>query len=465
METTITANPLGTQPIGRLIWRFAIPGIITQLVSSMHNIADQVFIGQGIGDLGVAATNIVFPVATVITATSALIGLGASARFSILIGKNEPENAANILGNALSLMLLLGVLLSASSSVFLRPMLYFFGATDRIMPYALPYARIICIGILPGILSTGLSYFIRADGSPVYSSAVLLSGAIFNIIFDPVFLFAFDMGMSGIALATVLGQLLSTALALFYLLRKLKSVRFSPGNMALRSEITAAICSLGAAIFTTHILMTIAQIIQMNALRQYGALSIYGSEIAIAAAGAVGKLSIVFLSGIIGIGLGSQPILGYNMGSRQYGRVKETYLKAVRYATIIASAAFLVLQLFPKQIMHLFGSEDPLFYEFAVRYIRIFLLMLFLNALQPITSTFCTSIGKANLAFWMAVIRQGFLFIPLLLILPRFFAIDGILLAGPISDGIAALVVIFVGARQVRQLTGMELKADQEKKV
>lgn len=464
MKTT-TANPLGTQPVGKLIRRFAVPGIITQLVSSMHNIADQVFIGQGIGDLGVAATNIVFPVATIITASSALIGLGASARFSILIGKNQPENAAGILSNALSLMVLLGVLLSAAASVFLRPMLCLFGATDLIMPYALPYARIICIGILPGILSTGLSYFIRADGSPAYSSAVLLSGAIFNIIFDPVFLFAFDMGISGIALATVLGQLLSTVLALFYLIRKLKSCSFSLVNMALRPETAAAICSLGAAVFATHILMAITQIVQMNALRQYGALSIYGSEVAIAAAGAVGKLSIVFLSAIIGISLGSQPILGYNMGSRQYGRVKEAYLKAIGYATIISSISFLVLQLFPNRIMHLFGSEDPLFYEFAVRYIHIFLLMLFLNALQPVTSTFCTSIGKANLAFWMAVIRQGFLFIPLLLILPRFLAIDGILLAGPISDGIAALIAIFVGVGQVKQLSGMQLKSDQEKKV
>ena len=449
-------NPLGTQPINRLIWKFAIPGIITQLVNALHNIVDQVFIGWGIGDFGVASTSILFPITSIITALSALIGLGAVSRFSILLGKKQYQEASDIFGNAISLLLLFGSVLTIGTSVFLKPMLYLFGATERMMPYAQPYARIICIGILFGVFSTGMSYFIRADGNPNYSSFVLLAGAVFNMIFDPVFLFVFDMGIAGIALATVFGQLLSAALALFYLLKKLKSVRLSPGNLSLRLPLVRSIFSLGFAVFTTHILAALAQIIQMNALKQYGALSVYGSEAAIAAAGAVGKLSIVFLSSIIGISLGCQPIFGYNLGKKQYDRVKETYLTALRWGTIIAASAFLILQLFPGQILRIFSSDNPLFYEFAARYIHIYMAMLFLNAIQPITSTFCTAIGKAKLGFWMAVIRQGILLIPLLLFLPPRLGIDGVLFSGAISDGAAAIIVIFIARKELRQLTKLQ---------
>ena len=449
-------NPLGTQPINRLIWKFAIPGIITQLVNALHNIVDQIFIGWGIGDFGVASTSILFPITSIITSLSALIGLGAASRFSILLGKKQYQEASDIFGNAISLLLLFGSVLTIGTSVFLKPMLYLFGATERMMPYAQPYARIICIGILFGVFSTGMSYFIRADGNPNYSSFVLLAGAVFNMIFDPVFLFVFDMGIAGIALATVFGQLLSAALALFYLLKKLKSVRLSPGNLSLRLPLVRSIFSLGFAVFTTHILAALAQIIQMNALKRYGALSVYGSEAAIAAAGAVGKLSIVFLSSIIGISLGCQPIFGYNLGKKQYDRVKETYLTALRWGTIIAASAFLILQLFPGQILRIFSSDNPLFYEFAARYIHIYMAMLFLNAIQPITSTFCTAIGKAKLGFWMAVIRQGILLIPLLLFLPPRLGIDGVLFSGAISDGAAAIIVIFIARKELRQLTKLQ---------
>lgn len=452
----ITENPLGTQPIKGLIWKFAIPGIITQLVSSLHNIVDQVFLGWGIGDLGVAATNIVFPITTIITALSALIGLGASAKFSILLGKKQINEAKDVFGNAITLMILFGTILLLVTSICLEPMLYLFGATELIMPFAHPYARVICIGIPFGIFSTAMSYFIRADGNPNYSSFILLSGAILNIVFDPIFLFVFDMGITGVALATVLGQVLSTLLALYYILKKLKSITISLRNITIKISVTRLIFSLGAAAFTTHILNTITQIVLMNALKHYGSLSIYGSEIVIAASGAVGKISMVFLSSVIGISLGCQPILGFNLGTKQYDRVKETYLTAIRYGTIIAIIAFLVLQLFPKQIISIFNSDNPLFYEFAAKYIHIYFAMLFLNAIQPITSNFCTAIGKANLGFWMAVIRQGILLIPLLLLLPHILGINGVLLSGAISDGIAAMIAIFIARKQVKYLTEMQ---------
>lgn len=455
------ANPLGTLPVKGLIWKFAVPGIISQLVNSFHNIVDQMFVGRGIGDLGIAATNIVFPLSAIITALSALIGMGAVSRFSIYLGENEKDQASDVFGNAITLLVFFGVLISLITSIFLEPMLYLFGSTDAMIPYAAPYARIICLGIPFGIFSTGMSYFIRADGNPTYSSFVLLSGAVFNMVFDPIFLFGFNMGIAGVALATTLGQVLSTALALYYLLKKYKAVSLMKQNFRLRSVVVFSIFSLGVSTFTTHILAIVAQILQMNALKTYGALSVYGSEVVIASSGAISKLTIVFLSSIIGIAIGCQPIFGFNLGNKKYDRVKETYLLALRYGTTVAVAAFLILQLFPTPLLSIFGSDNPLFYEFATRYIRIYLAVLFLNALQPITSTFCTAIGKAKLGFWMAVIRQGFLMIPLLLMLPRFFELDGVLLAGPISDGMAAMIVIYIGIREMKRLTQMQPNIDK----
>lgn len=456
METIRKENPLGTQPINKLIWKFAIPGIISQLVNSAHNIVDQMFLGWGVNELAIGATNVAFPFTSIMTAISALIGMGAASHFSIFLGKKQPKDAAHYMGNAIALMSTVGIIIAVAASVFLEPILYLFGATELLMAYAYPYARIICIGIPFGIFATGMSYFIRADGSPSYASAVLLSGAVFNMIFDPVFLFVFDMGIAGVALATVLGQVLSAVLALDYLLRKMKTVSITSECLRIRVHILRGIFALGSAIFSTHVLATVVQIIQMNGLKNYGALTVYGSEVVIAASGAVGKLTIVFLSSIIGIAIGCQPILGYNLGNKKYDRVRKTYLLALRYGTTVAVTAFLLLQIFPGTLLKVFGSDNPLFYEFAIHYIRFYMAMLFLNALQPITSTFCTAIGKAKMGFWMAVIRQGMLMIPLTLLLPKFLGIDGVLLAGSISDAAAAIVVIIIGSKEVKQLNRLQ---------
>ena len=430
-------NVLGTAPISKLIWKFALPGILTQVVSSAHNIVDQIFIGQKFGEMGIAATNISFPLASAVTAVSALVGVGAAANFSILLGKGEKENAAKMLETGLFLLLLCG-------------------ATDRMMPYATEYVRIICIGIVFGIFSTGVAYFIRADGRPGFSSVVLLSGAILNMLLDPLFLFVFDMGISGVALATLLGQLLSAVLAWHYIRYRFQSVKIYFRRASYSGHEAKGIFAIGVSAFVTHVLAIAVQIIQMNSFRYYGALSPYGSEIVIAGAGAVSKLSIVFMSVVIGISLGCQPIYGFNLGSRRYDRVKKAYLLAVTYGTVVAGATFLVMQLFPSQLLSIFGSESPLFYEYTTGYIRVGMALLFVNGIQPITSMFCSSIGRPKAALWMTIIRQGILLIPLTFILPMFFGLQGVLTAIPISDGLAAVIVSGFGFRMVRELSAKE---------
>ena len=427
----MTAPPrqtmLATAPVSKLIWTFAIPAILSQVVNSMHNIVDQTFLGWGIGDLAIAATNIAFPLSTLTTALAALIGMGGAAGFSLDLGKKQARSARKNWGNAIVLSVGLGCLLAVLAVAFLEPMLYLFGATEAMMIYAVPYARIISMGLPFAIFSMAMAHFIRADGSPKFSS--------------------------GVALATVLGQGLSSCLALYYLVRRRHMVTLEREDFRLSAGTIKGIGALGGAIFFNHVIMTAAQVILMNMLRTYGAQSVYGSEIAIAGSGAVGKVMIVFLSCVIGIALGCQPIFGFNYGSKRYDRVIEAYRKALRYGTTLAVIAFLCIQLFPRQILSIFGSEDPLFYEFSIHYIRIYLLMTFVNAFQPITSNFFTSIGKAKLGFWMALVRQGLLLIPLLLLLPLALGMDGVLWAGPISDGVAAVLVLVLGAREVRRLT------------
>ncbi|MBR6701296.1 MAG: MATE family efflux transporter [Firmicutes bacterium] len=445
-------NALATAPLNKLIWKFAIPGIISSVVNSFHNIVDQVFIGWAVGDLGIAATNIAFPLATVITAVSALFGMGGAAKFNLAMGEKDTETAKRTMGNSLMLVSAAGLLLAIIGLILLEPMLYLFGATDAILPYAKPYAAVIVLGLPFGMFATTASYFIRADGNPNFSSVMLLSGAVFNMIFDPIFLILLNKSIAAVALATVLGQVLSFSLALYYFIKKFNAFKiekwmFSPAGSAIKN-----ICALGSAIFCNHVLMMIANIIQMNSLKFYGASSIYGSEVTIAAAGASGKVVIVLMSCVIGIALGCQPILGFNYGSKNYPRVKQTYFLAVRYATTIAVAAFLLIQIFPKQIIGIFGSEDPLFYEFTVRYIRIYLFMTFINALLPVTSTFFTSIGRAKLSLWMSLLRQGLFLIPLTLILPLVLGLDGVLWAGFVSDALAAMVVIIFARRELKKM-------------
>lgn len=448
---------LAADPIRSLIWTFAIPGIISQVMTAVYNLVDQIFIGQGISDIAISSTVVCMPLTQIVTAMSALIGMGCAANFNLSIGRKQEERAGNFLGNALICLCAVGVLLCVLSLSFLTPMLRGFGATDIILEYAVPYARIICIGLPFGIFATGCSYLIRSDGNPNYSMFVLLAGAIFNLIADPLFLYVFDMGISGIALATTLGQVISAGLSLYYLMKKFQTIPIRKAYFSMQGSLLGEIALSGSAIFMTHVCAIIVQIVQNNSYRYYGALSQYGSEIPLAAIGGISKVNIVLMSTVIGIALGCQPILGFNYGHKSYERVKETYFTAIRYTTIVSVIAFLVLQIFPRQIIGLFGAGNELFYTFGTRYIRIFLLMLFLGGVLPVSSTFFTAIGKAKIGMRLTLIKQVVLLIPLTLILPKFIGIDGVLAAGPIADFVIFVLVVVLIVREMKEINQLEV--------
>lgn len=448
-------NPLGAEPVSVLLRRFAVPSVIAMLVSALYNMVDQLFIGHSIGVLGNAATNVAFPLSMVCTSIGLLCGIGGAANFNLCMGRKETEHAKSYVGNAVSMLAILGVILCIAVQLFLRPMMILFGATADVLTYACTYTRITSIGFPFLIVTIGGSNLIRADGSPNYSMACNLVGAVVNSILDPLFIFVFHMGMTGAALATITGQVLSFLLVVRYL-RGFKTLPLSLSDLKPKTACWIQIASLGATPAFNQVAMMVVQIVMNNTLTHYGSNSIYGSDIPLACAGIISKVNMLFFSFVIGISQGLQPIVSFNFGAAKYDRVKEAYKKAVFAATAISVVAFLCFQFFPRQIISIFGSGSEEYLHFAERYFRIFLFFTFLNGIQPVSSNFFTSIGAPKKGIFLSLTRQIIFLLPLLLIFPYLFGIDGVMYTAPIADLAAASVSIFMVVREFKIMTELE---------
>lgn len=443
-------NPLATERIDKLIAKFAIPAIISMLVSSLYNIVDQIFIGQGVGMLGNAATNIAFPISIICTATALLLGIGSASNFNLKSGAGESEEASKIVGTGLAMLVICGVIIAVVVLFFLDPLLQLFGVTPDVLPYAQDYTGITAFGIPFLILTTGGNHLIRADRSPTYSMACMLTGAIINTILDPLFIFGFHWGIKGAAWATIIGQIISGILVIVYFLR-FRKLELNWSMLRPKGKYLRAIVSLGMASCINQIAMAIVQIVMNNTLRYYGAESMYGTDIPLACVGVISKVNMVFMAICIGISQGCQPIWGFNYGAGQYDRVKQTYKKAFQISLTIGIIFFLCFQLFPRQLVSIFGTGSEEYFRFAERYFRIFMFMTFINGIQPMSSGFFTSIGKAKLGIVVSLTRQIIFLLPLILIFPLFMGIDGVMYAGPIADGAAAIVAIGYSGRELKR--------------
>lgn len=445
MQKKENVNPLGTAAVHKLMFRFAIPSIIAMLVGALYNIVDQLFIGQTVGVLGNAATNIAFPLSTSCIALALLFGIGGASCFNLNMGRGEKERAPYFIGNSVVMLFASGFALLIITQLFLTPLLKGFGSSDDILPYAQEYVRITSIGFPFLIMTTGGGHLIRADGSPQMTMICNLLGAVINTILDAVFVLGLNMGMAGAAYATIIGQIISAIVVIVYL-SHFKTVPLEKKHLIIRWKYTGKIISIGMASFFNQIAMMVVQIVLNNYLRYYGALSEFGSEIPIACAGIVMKVNQVIFSVVIGLGQGTQPIESFNYGAKQYGRVREAYRLAITTGAIISIVSFVLFQVFPKQIISLFGSGSESYYKFGVSYFRIFLFFTWLNCLQPITSTFFTSIGKPIKGVFLSLTRQIIFFLPALIILPLFIGINGVLYTGPIADLLSAVVTIAMAA-------------------
>lgn len=451
-------NPLGSEPVSTLLRRFAVPSVIAMLVSALYNMVDQLFIGHSIGVLGNAATNVAFPLSMVCTSIGLLCGIGGAANFNLCMGRREPEHAKSYVGSAISMLAILGVILCVAVQLFLRPMMLLFGATPDVIDYACTYTRITSIGFPFLIVTIGGSNLIRADGSPKFSMLCNLVGAIVNTILDPLFIFVFHMGMAGAALATITGQILSFTLVVFYL-RGFKTLPLSLSDLKPNMACWARIAALGATPAFNQVAMMVVQIVMNNTLTYYGSNSVYGSDIPLACAGIISKVNMLFFSFVIGISQGLQPIVSFNFGAQKYDRVKDAYKKAVFAATAISIVAFLCFQLFPRQIIGIFGSGSEEYLHFAERYFRIFLFFTFLNGIQPVSSNFFTSIGAPKKGIFLSLTRQIIFLLPLLLIFPYLFGIDGVMYTAPIADLAAASVSIVMVVREFKIMAELQKAA------
>ena len=440
-EETKVLNPLSYKPIGNLLKSLAIPAIIANLVNALYNVVDQIFIGQGIGYLGNAATNIAFPITTMCLAIGLTLGIGGASNFNLELGKGYPEKSKHTAGTAASTLIIIGIILCIVVRIFLEPLMIGFGATDKILEYSMEYTGITSYGIPFLLFSIGVNPLVRADGNAKYSMIAIVIGAILNTILDPLFMFVYNWGIAGAAWATVISQVISALLLLIYFPR-FKSVKFSLNDFIPQLHYLRRIVSLGFASFIYQFSNMIVLVTTNNLLKIYGKNSIYGSDIPIAVFGIVMKINVIFIAIVLGLVQGAQPIFGFNYGAKNYHRVRETMRLLLKVTVSIATILFIIFQVFPKQIISLFGEGDKLYFEFATKYMRIFLLFISLNSIQISIATFFPSIGKAIKGAIVSLTKQLIVLFPLLLTLPKFFGVEGVIYATPLTDLIAFIVAI-----------------------
>lgn len=439
---------LGKEKISKLILAFSVPCVISMLINSIYNIVDQIFIGKGVGTLGNASTNVIFPLIIIFNATAGLIGNGAAANMSLKLGEGKKEDASKSIAQAIILTIIASLILFIVSYIFLPQLVYIFGCTENVYPYALDYGRIIVIGAPFMIMYSALSNIIRADGSPKYSMIMLVIGAIINIILDPIFIFVFNMGVKGGAIATVIGQIVSFVIALLYL-KRIKSVQLNKKDFKLDKNIFR-ILSLGLSSFITQCTILVLFVFMNNIMTKYGAKTKFGADIPLSVYGVISKINSLFISTVLGVSIGAQPIIGFNYGAGNELRVKETLKKVLQINFIVGIIFNVLFVLFPKEIANIFISKaDPsyeLFIEFAQLMCHTFLLVCSLNALEMTTSITIQSLGKVKKSTAVSFIRQILLLIPISLFLCIVLdkGIYGVLYAGAISDILCFIITIFI---------------------
>lgn len=442
------------EPIVKLMLKFALPAIAAMVVNSIYNIVDQIFIGQGVGMLGNAATNLTFPLVTISMAIGTMIADGCVAYFSLKLGQRSYDEAARTMGNGIAISLLAGLFITLSMELFLQPVLKLCGGNTvsaQTFEFAVEYARITLIGIPFVCVSMTVSSIIRAQGSPRYAMLCNIAGCITNIILDAWFVLGLRWGVAGAAWATIIGQALNFVLAIAYIPR-LKCIQFRLEYAKLRAKTVFSFLPLGISSFFTQFGSTIVVICMNNLIVTYGAESIYGPDIPLAAQGIVMKVNSIIVSVMVGLGIGSQPIVGYNYGARNFRRVKETYLKTIVIGLAVGVVGWACFQLFTQSIVNLFGQESELYNQFALKCFHIFLAVIFLTGFIIPSGIFFQSIGKPTKAMICTLTRQLIYFLPAAFVLGHFMGIEGLLYAGPVGDILASATIAILVAGEMRIL-------------
>ena len=444
---------LAQAPIGGLMAKFAVPCTLSLLVSSLYNIVDQIFIGWGVGYLGNGATNVVFPITIIALALALMIGDGCAAYLSLCQGQGDAQSAHRSVGNALVLLLGCSAVLVAVFALGRDGILAAFGATENNLAYAVDYFNVILIGIPFFVVTNGLNSVIRADGSPKFAMGSTLVGCVINVILDPIAIFVLHWGVAGAAWATIIGQVVSALLALWYL-RRGRSFRLCRDSFRPRKVLLTRFLPLGISSLLTQVSIVIIMGVMNTTLVQYGAQSEYGADIPMTVVGIVMKVFQIVIAFVVGIAAGCQPIVGYNYGAGNGKRVRQLFKTMMLAEAVIGVVATLAFQFFPIQIISLFGSESDLYNQFAVLAFRIYLSTMILCCLHKAASIFLQSLGKPVQAMVLSLLRDFILCVPMILLFPRLVSpgVLGPLYAAPVADVITILVAVGMLVPVLRQL-------------
>ena len=440
------------ESIGKLMIKFSLPAIASMVVNSIYNIVDQIFIGQGVGMYGNAATNLTFPLVTIAMAIGTLIADGCVAYFSLKLGQKNYDEAARTMGNGITISLLAGLFITISMELLLTPVLNLCGGAkvaEETFRYATEYARITLIGIPFVCISMTVNSIIRAQGNPRYAMISNISGCLLNVVLDAWFVLGLGWGVAGAAWATIIGQILNFVLAVAYIPR-LKGIEFKREYALLNSKTLFSFLPLGISSFFTQFGSTIVVICMNNLTVKYGLESVYGPDIPLAAFGIVMKVNSIIVSVMVGLGIGSQPIVGYNYGAKKFHRVKATYLRTIIVGLIVGVIGWACFQFFTQEIINIFGQENELYNEFAPKCFHIFLGVIFLVGFLIPSGIFFQSIGKPTKAMVCTLTRQLLYFLPCAYILSSFMGIDGLLYSGPVGDCLAAVTVAILISGEMR---------------
>lgn len=441
------SKQLEEESIGKLLMKFSIPAIIGMLVNALYNIVDRIFIGKGVGSIGIAGIAVGYPVALILMAFSMLIGLGANALISIRLGQKREKDAELILGNAMTSLIVISIVISVLGLIFLEPILTLFGASKNVLPYSLDYMRIILVGAPFQAVGFGMNNFIRGEGNPKIAMATMLIGAILNTILDPIFIFSFNMGIKGAAYATILSQAVSAIWVLSYFLGSNSLLKIRKENLKIQSNIIKEIVTIGLAPFSMQIAASMVTVLLNNNLKNYG------GDVAISAMGTINSITMLILMPIFGINQGSQPIIGYNYGAKNYDRVKKTLKLAIFFATCIVTTGFIITQTIPAKLISLFVKKSEVeMIQVAAKGIRIYLSMLPVIGFQIVSSNYFQATGKPKQSMLLSLSRQVLILIPALLIMPKLFGLKGVWLASPVSDLIASIITAIFLIKDIKHL-------------
>lgn len=440
MENKNDNKYLGTEKVSKLLLKFSIPCILSLLISSLYNIVDQIFIGNSeLGYLGNAATSIVFPITIISVAFAWCFGDGSAAFLSLCQGRKDMKNAHTAIGNSILVNLIISIIFVVLGFAFRDKLLYLFGASDVTFHLAKDYFTIILIFIPVYMMANMMNAVIRADGSPAFSMASTLSGAITNIILDPIFIFAFKLGIKGAAWATIIGQVVSLIIAIIYFTRT-KTFKISFNSFKMNFKLFSNVIKLGVSTFITQMSIVIISLVCNIMLSRYGAISKYGADIPIAVMGICMKVFTIVINIVVGIIIGAQPILGYNIGAKKPERVKQTFKLVLLSTIVVGLISTLIFELCPQVVINMFGTESDLYMEFAILTFRVFLLLITFTCIIKMTSIFFQAVGEPLKAAIISLTRDIVCFVPIVIILPKFIGIKGALWTAPIADVIGIII-------------------------